>query len=396
MGSETFRPQPETHIYTRRYTYTYATTYTYACTYARAQASVVVTAIHSASKHLTASDMEKRIAANGTSYTEQEFAKWYGPQYREWWMRAGEDQAGASEHVQPGEDQAGATEHGQSLADQPDTISSDRAGEEGHALALVPIMLLGMHEVQAIVASALTEGLTRTKLHDEARLALEFVTAKIRDESTTEVDASACWVHWPAYVCMHEEHQTMIGPGIVRVTAQSIQGTKDANRQGRPRVDLVLNQLGGSYVRVHPGRHMINDAALKLSPPSASEHGASATNQWTRIWSGDGVFTLSFVPFAHTCIQCLFDILYDQLEAVPQIISRVAPLLSIKVHRPCPAARASPDILTAGLNQPTALVAHCANCSRLMRGDEVDMRFPCGHFKCSECVPCCLRCQDKD
>ena len=44
-------------------------------------------------------------------------------------------------------------------------------------------------------------------------------------------------------------------------------------------------------MRVHPGRHMINDAALKLSPPSASEHGASATNQWTRIWSGDGVFT---------------------------------------------------------------------------------------------------------
>ena len=106
-----------------------------------------------------------------------------------------------------------------------------------------------------------------------------------------EVDASACWAHWRAYVCMHEEHQTMIGPGIVRVTAQSIQGTKDPNRQGRQRVDLVLHQLGGSYVRVHPGRHKSNDAALKVSPPSASEHGASATNQWTRIWSGDGVFT---------------------------------------------------------------------------------------------------------
>ena len=44
-------------------------------------------------------------------------------------------------------------------------------------------------------------------------------------------------------------------------------------------------------MRVHPGLHRRKDAKLKVSPPSASEHGASATNQWTRIWSPDGVFT---------------------------------------------------------------------------------------------------------
>ena len=35
-------------------------------------------------------------------------------------------------------------------------------------IKIVPIMLLEMHEVEAIVTSALTEGLTPTKLHDEA------------------------------------------------------------------------------------------------------------------------------------------------------------------------------------------------------------------------------------
>ena len=163
----------------------------------------------------------KRIAPNGRSYTEQEFAQWYGSQYRHWWMRACEDQAGATEHGQSGEDQSRCY-RARSLRfeDQADTIPSDRAGEEVHALAVVPTMLLEMHEVEAIVTSALTEGLTPTKLHDEARRALEFVTTKIRDESTMEVDASTCWAHWRAYVCMHEEHQTMIGPGIARVTAQ--------------------------------------------------------------------------------------------------------------------------------------------------------------------------------
>ena len=61
----------------------------------------------------------KRIALNGRSYTEQEFAQWYGSQYRHWWMRACEDQAGATEHAQSGENQAG-------------TVPLDQAGGEVH------------------------------------------------------------------------------------------------------------------------------------------------------------------------------------------------------------------------------------------------------------------------
>ena len=56
---------------------------------------------------------------------------------------------------------------------------------------------------------------------------------------------------------------------------------------------VPLDQAGEEvHVRVHPGRHRRNDAKLKVSPPSASEHGASATNQYTRIWPEDGVFTI--------------------------------------------------------------------------------------------------------
>ena len=59
-------------------------------------------------------------------------------------------------------------------------------------------------------------------------------------------------------------------------------------------------------------------------------------------------------------------------------------------------AGGSLDIWRADLDQPSALVAHRANCGRPIRGDEVDMRFDCGHYKCSECIPSCSRCQDRD
>ena len=62
-------------------------------------------------------EVPRQIAPDGRSYTQQEFAEWYGPHYINWWMRAGEDQAGATEHVQPGED-------------QPSTAPLDQAGEE--------------------------------------------------------------------------------------------------------------------------------------------------------------------------------------------------------------------------------------------------------------------------
>ena len=156
----------------------------------------------------------------------------------------------------------------------------------------VELSLLQMDEVDGVVAAARSDGLTVTKLHDEARHVLESATTAIANESIMELDVSAHWTHWRAYVCMHAEHEKMIGPGIVRISAQSIHGTKDPNREGRPRVDLVLHQQDGSYVRLHPGAHRRLDAKLKVAPPSASEHGASAGNQWTRIWSEDGVFTI--------------------------------------------------------------------------------------------------------
>ena len=71
----------------------------------------------------------KRIAPDGSSYTEKDFAEWYGPQYRHWWdLASPSDQepqdhgaptsppnptqsAGASSPAQKGGAQGGAAEH---------------------------------------------------------------------------------------------------------------------------------------------------------------------------------------------------------------------------------------------------------------------------------------------
>ena len=192
---------------------------------------------------------------------------------------------GASPHVV---EEGGASEHVDKQSD---------ASEDGE---------LQMHEVDEVVSvakkdSGLTLTMLREALHEEARGVLEYATDILHrqheptQQLTTieEMNVAARWENWRAYVCTHREHEKMIGSGIVRVSAQMIWGTKDANRRGRPRVDLVLHHRDSSYVRLHPGSHRRNDAQLKVSPPSASEHGVSAAQQWKRIWSEDGVFSIN-------------------------------------------------------------------------------------------------------
>ena len=58
-------------------------------------------------------------------------------------------------------------------------------------------------------------------------------------------------------------------------------------------------------------------------------------------------------------------------------------------------AEESSNVQKLDSNQPSALIVHCVNCGCPMRGDEIDMRFDCGHYKCSECIPSCFRCQGK-
>ena len=58
----------------------------------------------------------KRIAPDGSNYTETYFAEWYGPQYGDWWeLAVPSDQGGAAEHsLQSPPVQEGAAEQLQS------------------------------------------------------------------------------------------------------------------------------------------------------------------------------------------------------------------------------------------------------------------------------------------
>ena len=74
-------------------------------------------------------EVPRRIAPDGRSFTEEDFAQLYRSQHRHWWERLYEDRAGATEHAQSGDDQAGATEHAQSGEDQAGATEHAQSGE---------------------------------------------------------------------------------------------------------------------------------------------------------------------------------------------------------------------------------------------------------------------------
>ena len=73
------------------------------------------------------------------------------------------------------------------------------------------------------------------------------------------------WTHWQHYVAQHKDARNIIGDGIVRVTVERIEGTRDPNRGGEQRTDFVIYRADGSYARLHPGRVPKSDAAVKYS-----------------------------------------------------------------------------------------------------------------------------------
>ena len=55
------------------------------------------------------------------------------------------------------------------------------------------------------------------------------------------------------YIAKHKNADTIVGPGVIAFTAEFIESTRDANRSGIPRLDLVIRHSDGGYVRLHPG-----------------------------------------------------------------------------------------------------------------------------------------------
>ena len=81
---------------------------------------------------------------------------------------------------------------------------------------------------------------------------------------------------------MHRNAQRLVGPGVIAFTGEFIEGTRDPNRQGRMRMDMVIRHTNGGYVRIHPGGKIKNDATPKLFPPARVVSGATehARTEW--------------------------------------------------------------------------------------------------------------------
>ena len=141
-------------------------------------------------------------------------------------------------------------------------------------------------------------GLSRSVLHNEARGVLEQCILLLTQQHQQCIQIQHQWPHWKEYVAFHADCRELVGRGVVDVTAQQIQGTKDPNRGGDPRVDLVLHYRDGGYVRLHPGSRSKSDALPRFYLRFSTEKAPAPSTQWLHLPS-DGVIrraNLQMVP----------------------------------------------------------------------------------------------------
>ena len=146
-------------------------------------------------------------------------------------------------------------------------------------------VLLSVEDLPALRQSGQPNAQTS---HDEARRWTNlFAGARAEVAAGVQADLAAEWSTWKTYIARHKNADAIVGPGVVSFTAEFIEGTFDPNRGGIPRLDLVIGQADGGYVRLHPGSKPKHDAAPIFFSSSASEH---AAYEW-RTPDIDGIFT---------------------------------------------------------------------------------------------------------
>ena len=91
------------------------------------------------------------------------------------------------------------------------------------------------------------------RLHEQARQWTNYYANTIGPAVGVVGNLSVVWPNWKLYIAHHKDSEAIVGPGVVAFTAEFIQGTKDPNRGGIPRLDLVVRRVDGGYVRLHPG-----------------------------------------------------------------------------------------------------------------------------------------------
>ena len=191
------------------------------------------------------------------------------------------------------------------------TLQSTRDGDSEHGKTRRNLQYL-LEPVPVILDVETARKLKTSRIrlldefHDEARRALQTVikmgpangnVCHIARAAATEHSIDPPWTTWKEYIANLPTAEEIIGPGIVSITAEFIEGTKDANRHGQPRCDFVAYRADGSYWRIHPGASRKNDAKPRLfqapvaasaatehtpSASAATEHTPSASEAW--LW----------------------------------------------------------------------------------------------------------------
>ena len=111
----------------------------------------------------------------------------------------------------------------------------------------------------------------KRSLHRLARAALNAITEAGPSSSISKnLDDLFPWM---AYIACHESAADIIGPGVTHATAEFLEGIRDPNQHGQPRLDFIIYRIDGTLCRVHPGTKKANDAKPLLS---SSNHGAEA------------------------------------------------------------------------------------------------------------------------
>ena len=95
-------------------------------------------------------------------------------------------------------------------------------------------------------------------LHKMARDALN----QINQNPTYESQNLDEVFDWVPYVAAHVHSDEIIGPGITHAMAHFVDGTRDRNRGGAPRLDFFFYRTDQTVCRVHPGRRPKDDAEL--------------------------------------------------------------------------------------------------------------------------------------
>ena len=197
---------------------------------------------------------ELRQARDGNAYTAIEFQQHYGVLWQTFWDAARTREAQPRVHEGSASQLASEVWLGQREA-QPQVVEGS-APDPAAAIGVVqarldPAMVVGIRQQEA------ARGPPRS-LHKMARDALNLISQNPTYESQN-LDEVFDWV---PYVAAHVHADQIIGPGITHAIAHFVDGTRDCNRGGAPRLDFFFYRTDQTVCRVHPGTRPKNDAKL--------------------------------------------------------------------------------------------------------------------------------------